>query len=298
MPELPEVETVRRGLAPHAEGARIESLVLRRKDLRFPFPADFAGRAGGQIILAIERRAKYLLWHLDGGDSMITHLGMSGSFRIEAEGDALTPGVFHHERGAPGPHDHMELHIRKPGGGQPLALVYNDPRRFGFVLMERTDALGAHPFMRVIGMEPLGNSFDGDALARLFDGKAAPLKAALLDQRLVCGIGNIYACEALWQARLSPERAAGTITRKDGRGGAKAGALASAVREVLARAIEAGGSTLRDHRQADGKPGYFQHSFSVYDREGEACLRAACHGIVRRIVQSGRSTFHCPVCQR
>jgi formamidopyrimidine-DNA glycosylase len=297
MPELPEVETVRRGLAPHAEGARIIGVTLRRADLRFPFPDGFAARVEGRIILSLERRAKYLLWHLDGGDSLITHLGMSGSFRIEAEGGALAPGAFHHPRGAPGPHDHMEIRVAKPGGTE-SAFVYNDPRRFGFVLMERTQALAGHRLMSGIGMEPLGNAFGAEALARLFAGRATPLKAALLDQGLICGIGNIYACEALWQARLSPMRAAGSVARQDGRAGRKAGALAEAVRDVLSRAIAAGGSTLRDHRQADGKPGYFQHTFNVYDREGEPCLRASCGGIVKRSVQSGRSTFHCPACQR
>jgi formamidopyrimidine-DNA glycosylase len=295
MPELPEVETVRRGLQPHVEGARIERLSQRRANLRFAFPDRFAAQVEGRTIQSLERRAKYLLWHLSGGDSLISHLGMSGSFRIAMpEGDA-TPGAFHHPRGTPGLHDHLVLHLAGPDG--PLDIIYNDPRRFGFVLMAPTADLPQHKLMADIGMEPLGNTFDAAALARLFARKATPLKSALLDQKNICGIGNIYACEALWQARLSPDRQAGSLVRQDGTAGKDAVALAGAIRDVLSRAIAAGGSTLRDHRQADGALGYFQHSFNVYGREGAPCPRHACNGVILRTVQAGRSTFHCAACQ-
>jgi formamidopyrimidine-DNA glycosylase len=303
MPELPEVETVRRGLAPHLEGARILSVTQRRKDLRFPFPDNFADRLTGRTITSLSRRAKYLIWHLDAAidgeaDALITHLGMSGSFRIELEGQSgVAPGAFHFERGAPGPHDHLELQLQRADGLQ-VALTYNDPRRFGFVLLSRTADLPDHRLMRGIGIEPLGNDFGPDMLARLFEGKAAPLKAALLDQSLICGLGNIYVCEALWQAGLSPLRKAGTLAMAQGRPTTDAERLAEAVRDVLMRAIDAGGSTLRDHRQADGSLGYFQHDFNVYGREGAACPRRGCNGVISRTVQSGRSTFHCPACQR
>ncbi|MCU0830904.1 MAG: bifunctional DNA-formamidopyrimidine glycosylase/DNA-(apurinic or apyrimidinic site) lyase [Rhizobiaceae bacterium] len=308
MPELPEVETVRRGLAPHVEGARIVSVTQRRADLRFPFPERFAERLAGRRIAALSRRAKYLLWHVDapqGGepDALISHLGMSGSFRVVPDsGDGITPGAFAHARGIAGPHDHLDMELQGEDGRR-THVIYNDPRRFGFMLMTPEAGLATHKLISGIGIEPLGNAFGPDTLARLFDGKAAPLKAALLDQSLVCGLGNIYVCEALWQAGLSPFAPAGRIGTQQGRGPHPAVRLAEAVRDVLNRAIEAGGSTLRDHRQTDGQLGYFQHSFHVYGREGEPCRRRArsgrmCRGVIARTVQSGRSTFHCPICQR
>jgi formamidopyrimidine-DNA glycosylase len=290
MPELPEVETVRRGLAPAMEGARFVAVDARRGDLRFPFPKDFAARLAGRRIEALSRRAKYILADLDDGEVLVMHLGMSGSFRVEDGDGKASPGKFHHERGAAAAHDHVVFHL--DGRKGKVRVTYNDPRRFGYMDLIARSALEAHPLFSGLGLEPLGNALDGDAILRLFSGKAAPLKAALLDQRLIAGLGNIYVCEALWQARLSPMRAAGTLTRT------KAAGLATAIRDVLERAIEAGGSTLRDHRLADGSLGYFQHSFMVYGREGEPCPRTACRGVIARAVQSGRSTFFCPKCQK
>ncbi len=289
MPELPEVETVRRGLAPQLEGATIERVELRRPDLRFPFPPGFAERLTGRRIVDVGRRAKYLTFQLDDGTTVISHLGMSGSYRVEGADTAFTPGEFHYERSKDQAHDHVVLHLRKADGGAARA-VFNDPRRFGFMLLADAGTLDVHPMLAGLGIEPTGNALDGPTLAALFRDKAAPLKAALLDQKLIAGLGNIYVSEALWRARLSPRRAAGTVK------GERAERLASSVLAVIADAIVAGGSSLRDFVHSDGSLGYFQHSFSVYDREGEPCPR--CGTVVRRIVQSGRSTFYCPTCQR
>ena len=289
MPELPEVETVRRGLAPAMVGARIEAVELRRGDIRFPFPQKFRERLEGRRIEALDRRAKYLLIALDSGETMIAHLGMSGSFRVE---DAFV-GEFHHPRSKDPKHDHVV--IRLDSGKN---VTFNDPRRFGFMDMAAAGRLDAHPRLAGLGDEPLAEAFDAARLAALFAGSRAPLKSALLDQKRIAGLGNIYACEALWRARLSPFRPAGDLA--DARGGPTkaARALASAIRAALEEAIEAGGSTLRDHRQADGSLGRFQHAFDVYDREGEPCRRRGCRGTIARHAQSGRSTFHCPVCQK
>jgi formamidopyrimidine-DNA glycosylase len=297
MPELPEVETVRRGLAGTFEGARIVSVDQRRPDLRFPFPADFARRLTGRRIEALSRRAKYLVAHLDDGLSLITHLGMSGSWRIERDADAVTPGVFHHERSKLAAHDHAVFHLESPAGEKSRA-VFNDPRRFGFMLFAEPGMLAEHPFLAGLGIEPTGNELSADLLAALFAGRRTPLKAALLDQRLIAGLGNIYVCEALWRAGLSPRRLAGTLATATGRPTKAAERLAPAIRDVIADAIAAGGSSLRDYVQADGSLGYFQHAFAVYDREGEECRKPGCDGVVHRLVQSGRSTFHCPACQR
>ncbi len=294
MPELPEVETVRRGLQPVMEGARIVSVETRRPDLRFPFPPDFANRLSGRRIISLGRRAKYLTAEIEGGPLLICHLGMSGSFRIEAEGAASTPGDFHHERSKAASHDHVVFHLASPRGKK-SKVVFNDPRRFGFMLF--ADANNKHPMLADLGVEPTGNTLDGRLLADLLRGRRAPLKAALLDQTLIAGLGNIYVSEALWRAGLSPRRAAGTIAPANGKPGERAEKLASAIRSVIADAIEAGGSSLRDYVHADGSLGYFQHSFSVYDREGEPCRKPGCNGTIARIVQSGRSTFYCPICQ-
>lgn len=291
MPELPEVETVRRGLAPVFEGADVRALDLRRPDLRFPFAADFAARLVGSTVTALGRRAKYLLADTDRGDVLVMHLGMSGSFRVEEE----TPGAFHHPRGKNPVHDHVVFDLAGPGGR--VRVVYNDPRRFGFMLVVPRAELEAHPLFARMGVEPLGNALDGALIARLFAGARTPLKAALLDQHRIAGLGNIYVCEALWRAKLSPLREAGTLARPDGRPVPAAGRLATAIRDVLTEAIAAGGSTLRDHTRTDGSLGYFQHRFAVYDREGEPCPRPSCSGVIGRTVQSGRSTFFCPVCQ-
>jgi formamidopyrimidine-DNA glycosylase len=281
MPELPEVETVRQGLAPFLVGSRILKVELRRKDLRFPFPENFAENLEGRRIVALNRRAKYLLASLDDGQVLIAHLGMSGSFRIEAE----VVGTFNFPRSKLPAHDHVAFTL------ETCRLIYNDPRRFGFMTLTTDAELEKHPFFIGLGVEPLSNAFNGEALALLFAGKSAPLKAALLDQRNVAGLGNIYVCEALHRAKLSPLRPASALTEKS------AEDLAKAVRAVLREAIEAGGSSLRDHRQADGSLGYFQHNFRVYDREGQACVSRACRGTIARRAQNGRSTFFCPSCQ-
>ena len=296
MPELPEVETVRRGLQPVMENARIEMVVLNRQDLRFPFPENFAGRLAGREIMFLGRRAKYLIAGLDNGEALVMHLGMSGSFRIEAEDDPDIPGVFHHPKSAAKAHDHVIFKmLGKFGRAQ---VIYNDPRRFGFVdLLLQKDLASSRHFSKM-GIEPTGNELSGAKLAELFAAKSAPLKAALLDQALIAGLGNIYVCEALWRAGLSPRRKASTLTKSGGKPTARSEALALHIREVIAEAIEAGGSSLRDHRQTNGELGYFQHRFSAYDREGSDCAKPDCDGVIRRIVQSGRSTFYCPKCQR
>ena len=292
MPELPEVETVRLGLAPVMEGAVIDKVEVRRPDLRSPFPARFGKRLTGRKVVGLGRRAKYLLADLDDGNVLVMHLGMSGSFRIEADGEGKIAGTYYHPRSERRAHDHVVFHLSSGA-----TVVFNDPRRFGLMdLVPRRD-LEASKHFRGMGMEPLGNEFDGAALAKLFAGRAAPLKAALMDQRLIAGLGNIYVCEALWRARLSPERAAGSVATKTGKPTPAAERLATAIREVLDAAIAAGGSSLRDHRRTNGELGDFQHAFAVYDREGEPCPRPGCRGIIRRKVQSGRSTFYCAVCQ-
>ncbi|MGL4406241.1 MAG: bifunctional DNA-formamidopyrimidine glycosylase/DNA-(apurinic or apyrimidinic site) lyase [Notoacmeibacter sp.] len=296
MPELPEVETVRRGLQPAVEGAVIAFAVVNRPNLRFPFPDRLVETIEGATVVSLERRAKYLLWHLDNGYSLIAHLGMSGSFRIEAAAQN-TPGAFHFPRSAAKTHDHFEMVMQREGIGD-THVIYNDPRRFGFLLMTPTAKLMEHKLIKDIGLEPLNNSFDGDALFERYSGKSTSLKAALLDQNLIAGIGNIYACEALWNAKLSPLRKAGSLATKSGKKASFADQLANSIREVLLRAIEAGGSTLRDHRQANGELGYFQHSFSVYGRTGERCRHSTCSGTIERIVQNGRSTFFCAMCQK
>lgn len=284
MPELPEVETVRRGLAPAFEGTRIDHVMQGRPDLRFPFPERFADRLAGQTVSHLGRRAKYLVADLDGGESLIMHLGMSGSFRVE---DQVTGGdSFHHERGKLAAHDHVVFHLQSGA-----RITYNDPRRFGFMDLVETARLPDHPMIARLGLEPTGNALDGEFLASSFADKRTSLKAALLDQSIIAGLGNIYVSEALWRAGLRPEREAGSVDL-DG-----LEQLAFAVREVIAEAIEAGGSTLRDHQLTDGSLGYFQHRFAVYDRAGEPCPRPGCGGEIQRTVQSGRSSFSCTHCQ-
>lgn len=293
MPELPEVETVRRGLEPVMTGARIDSVHQGRPDLRFPFPDGFATRLAGRTIGGLGRRAKYLLVDLDSDDVLIIHLGMSGSLRVEKADAPTSPGRFHHPRGKLSAHDHVTFHLA--GGSR---VVFNDPRRFGFMDLVARQQLPDHPYFRNLGVEPLGNEFDSAYLARVFAGKKTPLKAALLDQKLIAGLGNIYVCEALHRSGLSPRRAAGTLATKTAQPRETAHRLADNIRLVLEEAIHAGGSTLRDHRLADGTLGYFQHTFRAYDREGEACATKGCAGRIRRILQSGRSTFFCSACQR
>jgi len=293
MPELPEVETVRRGLQPVMEGAKIVKMEVRRKDLRFPFQKDFVARLQGQTVTGLGRRAKYLMADLASGDVLLMHLGMSGSFRVVKDDEQNTPGKFHHPRAKDGAHDHVVFHMSSGA-----SVVFNDPRRFGYMKVIARKALEQEPLLRGLGPEPLGNEFDAAMLARACANKKTSLKAALLDQRVVAGLGNIYVCEALYRAQLSPRRLAATLATKKGEPTDYAKRLLSAIHAVLNQAIKAGGSSLRDHRQTSGELGYFQHSFQVYDREGEKCQTADCSGIVRRFTQNGRSTFWCPKCQK
>jgi formamidopyrimidine-DNA glycosylase len=293
MPELPEVETVRRGLQPVMEGAKIVEAEARRKDLRFPFQQDFSARLNGQTVTGLGRRAKYLLADLASGDVLLMHLGMSGSFRIRKVGEEATPGQFHRPRDKDAAHDHVVFHMSSG-----TDIVFNDPRRFGYMKIIARNAMDEEPLLQGLGPEPLGNAFDAAKLARSCAGKKTSLKAALLDQRVVAGLGNIYVCEALFRAQLSPRRLAATLAAKKGEPTDHAKRLVEAIHAVLNEAIKAGGSSLRDHRQASGELGYFQHSFQVYDREGEPCRTKGCGGIVRRFAQNGRSTFWCPKCQK
>ena len=298
MPELPEVETVRRGLEPVMAGVRIAAIEQRRHDLRFPLPANFAARLEGRKVLHINRRGKYLVASLDNGEALIMHLGMSGHFRV-AQPDAGNRGKHrHHERppdhAGPDPaHDHIVF-----GMENGARITYNDPRRFGYMDLIAESDLERHPLFAKLGPEPLGNRFTPAYLAERALGRATDLKAFLLDQHTVAGLGNIYVSEALHRAGLSPNRGARSLAMRSGRPTERTERLVPAIRAVLKEAIAAGGSTLRDHRRTDGELGYFQHSFQVYGREGEPCRRKGCTGIIRRIVQGGRATFYCSVCQR
>lgn len=283
MPELPEVETVRRGLVPAMEGRVILRAEVNRPDLRWPFPERMAERISGARVALLRRRSKYLLADLSTGETLIIHLGMSG--RILVAGDA--PAHFHREHSAPDRHDHVVFHM---AGG--TRVTFNDPRRFGAMDLAPTATVGEHRLLRGLGPEPLGNGFDATYLAGRFRGRSMPVKAALLDQRLVAGLGNIYVCEALHRAGISPLRKSGRVAA------ARVAALVPAIRDVLAEALDAGGSSLRDYRRTDGELGYFQHAFRVYDRAGQPCPTSGCDGGIRRIVQLGRSSFYCPKCQR
>ena len=293
MPELPEVETVRRGLQGAMEGSKIVKAEARRKDLRFPFQKDFVARLEGQTVTGLGRRAKYLMADLASGDVLLMHLGMSGSFRVVKDENAKTPGQFHHPRNDDRAHDHVMF--RMSSGAD---VIFNDPRRFGYMKIIARNALEDEPLLKGLGPEPLGNEFDAKMLARSCADKKTSLKAALLDQRVVAGLGNIYVCEALFGAHLSPRRLAATLATRKREPTDHAKRLVEAIHAVLNQAIKAGGSSLRDHRQTSGELGYFQHSFQVYDREGEKCQSASCGGIVRRFTQNGRSTFWCPKCQK
>ena len=288
MPELPEVETVRRGLAPVMEGERFAKVEVRRGDLRWPLPKGFAQKLNGKTVQGLGRRAKYLLADLSSGDVLLMHLGMSGSFRV---GKDSAPGNYYHERSKSTAHDHVIFHMSNGA-----TVTFNDPRRFGSMKLVSRARLEDEPLLRSLGPEPLGNEFDAAMLAKACAGKKTSLKAALSDQRVVAGLGNIYVCEALFRARLSPKRIASTIADRNGKPNERAEKLVDAIKAVLKDAIEAGGSSLRDHRRADGSLGDFQHNFQVYDREGEPC--PSCKGKIKRIVQGGRSTFYCPSCQK
>ncbi len=283
MPELPEVETVCRGLEPVLSGRRIAEAHVNRPDLRWPLPPRMAERLTGQTVTGLRRRSKYILADLSSGETLIVHLGMSGRMLISG----TQVGAFHFDHPAPDKHDHVVLDVE--GGAR---VTFNDARRFGAMDLTPTDTVESHWLLDKLGPEPLGNAFDEDYLVNAFKNRNTPVKSALLDQRIVAGLGNIYVCEALHRARISPRRKAGRIAAPRVR------ALVPIIRQVLNEAIEAGGSSLRDYRQADGELGYFQHNFRVYGREGEPCLTPGCRGTISRIVQSGRSTFLCVTCQR
>jgi formamidopyrimidine-DNA glycosylase len=275
------------------EGAKIVKAEARRKDLRFPFQKDFVARLEGQTVTGLGRRAKYLMADLASGDVLLMHLGMSGSFRVIKNDENSTPGQFHHPRSEDRAHDHVVFHMSSG-----VAVVFNDPRRFGYMKIIARKALDQEPLLNGLGPEPLGNEFDAAMLARSCANKKTSLKAALLDQRVVAGLGNIYVCEALFRSHLSPRRLAATLATKKGEPTDHATRLVTAIHGVLNQAIKAGGSSLRDHRQTSGELGYFQHAFQVYDREGEKCQSVGCGGVVKRFTQNGRSTFWCPKCQK
>ncbi|MDJ0922393.1 MAG: bifunctional DNA-formamidopyrimidine glycosylase/DNA-(apurinic or apyrimidinic site) lyase [Henriciella sp.] len=281
MPELPEVETVRRGLSPVMEGRVIERLEVNRPDLRFPFPDRFRERVEGTTITRMGRRAKFLVTELSSGEALIMHLGMSGRFTVN---NAPTAD-FHHDPGTNPAHDHVVFHME--GGA---TVTYNDPRRFGFMELWPMDDIETYPRVKDLGPEPLSNHFNAAYLDQVFAGKAAPIKAALLDQSVIAGLGNIYVCEALFRSGISPRRKAASVT------GVRNTRLAPAINDVIAEAIAAGGSSISDFASTSGELGYFQKQFSVYDREGELC--EVCSTPIKRIVQSGRSTFFCSSCQR
>jgi len=301
MPELPEVETVRLGLQPVMEGFRLTDVETRRGDLRVPFPKDFVGRTKGRKVKALRRRAKYILADLDSGETLVVHLGMSGRMSVYAQGKQRRIGSYVYDK-APegagsGKHDHVVFETDAPA-----RIIFNDHRRFGLMALVDTERLEQHKLFKGIGIEPLSDGFNTNYLAKALDGKKTPIKSALLDQRLIAGLGNIYVCEALFRAGISPKRLAGSVKRE------RLPGLVTAIRKVLKDAIAAGGSTLRDHAQATGDPGNFQHHFLVYGREGKPCKypassseavghKKSCKGTVKRIVQSGRSTFYCPKCQ-
>jgi len=298
MPELPEVEIVRRGLEPALTRARFARVEQRRADLRFDFPERFARRLSGQRVEHLERRAKYLLAHLSGGEVLLMHLGMTGRFTVFCLLRADRPqgrllGEFAYATAANPKHDHVVFHMEHGA-----VVTYNDPRRFGFMLLIPEAELASHPLLRGLGVEPLGPALTAQYLAQRAAGKAVDLKAFLADQRIVAGLGNIYVCEALFRAGLSPRRRADCLAKKSGAPTARAVRLVECIRAVLNESIAAGGSSLRDYRHADGAIGSFQEEFSVYGRQGQSCVWTDCPGSVRRIFQRGRSTFFCPNCQR
>ena len=286
MPELPEVETVRRGLEPVLTGARLTRVRQNRPDLRFPFPERFVARLEGATVERLDRRAKYLLFPLSTGETWVSHLGMTGRFTLDGE----QLGEFEEAAPIAGKHEHMSLCAVRDG--VTTRVGFADARRFGFMGLIPTGAVEAHPWFAGLGPEPLGNGFSGAHLAEAFSGRKPTIKVSLLDQRHVAGLGNIYVCEALYRARISPLIAAGKVSKP------RLEILAAVVRDVLGEAILAGGSTLKDFANADGGQGYFQHRFDVYGREGQPCLADGCTGVIKRTVQGGRSTFWCPVCQK
>jgi formamidopyrimidine-DNA glycosylase len=297
MPELPEVETVKRGLEPILLGQVIIAVELRRANLRFPFPEGFAAKLTGAKVLSLTRRAKYILIDLDNNQTLISHLGMTGRFTaLRPEGGGTNLGEFYFETAAhlnaDGPHDHVVFVL-----GNGVRMIYSDPRRFGMMDLSHTHELTNHKLLKDIGVEPLGNELNSVYLAKKFRGKSAPLKAALLDQRIIAGLGNIYVCEALHRARLSPKRKAGTLVKAKAHD-PRLDDLLRHIKDILNEAIHAGGSTLQDFVGANGEKGAYQQRFSAYDREGESCTNSGCGGQIKRITQAGRSTFYCPTCQK
>jgi len=283
MPELPEVETVRRGISPVMEGQKIAEVQVNRPDLRWPLPERMAERLKGRHVTNVRRRSKYILCDLDSGETLLIHLGMSG--RILISGDPQ--GRFVHDHPMAEKHDHVVLDMDTGA-----RITYNDPRRFGAMDLLDTATAEEHPLLNVLGPEPLSNGFNEDQFFKAIRSRKSPMKSVLLDQKIVAGLGNIYVCEALFRARIDPRRKAANLSRQ------RSDRLVPIIRDVLSEAIEAGGSSLKDYRQADGELGYFQHSFDVYGREGEPCKTDGCAGTIRRITQSGRSTFLCTQCQR
>jgi formamidopyrimidine-DNA glycosylase len=293
MPELPEVETVRSGLEPVLRGRRFLRVEQRRKNLRFPLPEKFAERLTGRKVLRLDRRAKYILVHLDDGEVLAIHLGMTGRFSVRHQGKSAQLGDYTYEHGNDAKHDHLVFAM---SGG--AVVTYNDARRFGYMTLIHGADIAQDAFFRGLGVEPLSDALNPAFLAAKAQGRKTDLKAFLMDQRIVAGLGNIYVCEAVFRAGLSAVKGAATLATTSGRPTAAAGRLVDRIKAVLADAIRAGGSTLRDYRQANGEIGSFQKAFGVYGREGEPCIKPRCRGTVRRKTQGGRSTFYCPTCQR
>lgn len=287
MPELPEVETVRRGLEPAVTGKTITRVELHRPDLRFPFPVDFVARLEGRKVLGLRRRSKYILFDMSSAETLILHLGMSGRVTISTPDEHDDLEAFYQAKGISAKHEHVVFHLNDQ-----MRISYFDPRRFGLMDLCKTDMASEHRLLKDIGIEPTGNRLSGAFLKERFQGKRTSAKAALLDQKIVAGLGNIYVCEALFRAGISPKKPIGGISQK------RLNALATAMREVIREAIEKGGSSLKDFAQTDGTLGYFQTTFMVYDQEGMGCPKQDCPGRIKRIVQNGRSTFYCPRCQR
>ena len=292
MPELPEVQTVCSGLSPHMVNSQIVSVVQNRPDLRFPFSKDFKKILTGSTILGVSRRAKYILVTMDNGYVLVIHLGMSGRFSILSPENSSSPGKFEHSYDMSEKHDHVILSMSN--GAE---IRYNDARRFGYMLTVPENELLSHKLFKKLGVEPLSAEFSPDYLARKAFKRTNSIKAFLLDQATVAGLGNIYVCEALFRAKIAPQNPANILATKQGKANAFTKALVKSIKDVLKQAIQAGGSTLKDHRQTDGSLGYFQHSFKVYAREGAICSRRKCNGIIQRSVQNGRSTFYCDSCQ-
>lgn len=293
MPELPEVEIVCRGLQPALVGRKVERIVTHRPDLRFPLPERFDMRLAGRMVRRLERRAKYIIARFDNGDALVMHLGMTGRFNIEKKNRRTALGEYVYDTGSDPRHDHVELHM---SGG--TRVVYNDVRRFGFMLLLSDNEFSCHSLFVGLGPEPLSSDLTAAYLSRRAEGKKANLKSFLMDQRVVAGLGNIYVSEALFRAGLDPSRPAKCLASKGGRGLTRSDVLVSGIRSVLSDAIDAGGSTLRDYRHADGAEGAFQESFAVYGRDGEQCVRTGCKGLVRRTVHANRATFYCGTCQK